>query len=95
MRRARVVSEPVTDYIRYEHDLTFANVAAGELVRWLPRRNAADIAVSASGSPPGWTARVPAASALPAAAKTGRAAPERHRARSRPAGSACGRLSCG
>ncbi|MFE4517599.1 DUF6879 family protein [Kitasatospora sp. NPDC056783] len=45
MRRARVVSEPVTDYIRYEHDLTFANVAAGELVRWLPRRRAADIAL--------------------------------------------------
>ncbi|WP_459647973.1 DUF6879 family protein [Kitasatospora sp. Ki12] len=45
MRRARIVSEPVTDYIRYEHDLTFANVAAGELVRWLPRRGAADIAL--------------------------------------------------
>jgi hypothetical protein len=43
MRRARIVSEPVTDYIRYEHDMTFANVAAGELVRWLPRRRAADI----------------------------------------------------
>ncbi|MEV7600421.1 DUF6879 family protein [Kitasatospora sp. NPDC089797] len=45
IRRARIVSEPVTDYIRYEHDLTFANVAAGELVRWLPRRRAADIAL--------------------------------------------------
>lgn len=45
MRRARIVSEPVTDYIRYEHDVTFANVAAGELVRWLPRRRAADIAL--------------------------------------------------
>ncbi|MCX4846859.1 DUF6879 family protein [Streptomyces sp. NBC_00893] len=45
MRRARIVSEPVTDYIRYEHDLTFANVAAGESVRWLPRRKAADIAL--------------------------------------------------
>jgi hypothetical protein len=43
MRRARIVSEPVTDYIRYEYDVTFPNVAAGELVRWLPRRNAADI----------------------------------------------------
>ncbi|MGW0666411.1 DUF6879 family protein [Streptomyces sp. NPDC002746] len=43
MRRARIVSEPVTDYIRYEHDVTFPNVAAGELVRWLPRREAADI----------------------------------------------------
>ncbi|MFE6778299.1 DUF6879 family protein [Streptomyces sp. NPDC057702] len=43
MRRARIVSEPVTDYIRYEHDVTFPNIAAGEQVRWLPRRKAADI----------------------------------------------------
>lgn len=43
MRRARVVSEPVTDYIKYEYDVTFPNVAAGELVRWLPRRKTADI----------------------------------------------------
>ncbi|AYG83292.1 hypothetical protein DWB77_05488 [Streptomyces hundungensis] len=45
MRRARIVSEPVSDYIRHEHDMTFANMAAGELVRWLPRRKAADIAL--------------------------------------------------
>ncbi|MFD7554673.1 DUF6879 family protein [Streptomyces sp. NPDC059835] len=45
MRRARIVSEPVSDYIGYEHDMTFANTAAGELVRWLPRRRAADIAL--------------------------------------------------
>ncbi|MFJ4596420.1 MULTISPECIES: DUF6879 family protein [unclassified Kitasatospora] len=45
MRRARVVSEPVTDYIRYEYDVTFPNVRAGEQVRWLPRRKAADIAL--------------------------------------------------
>jgi hypothetical protein len=43
VRRARIVSEPVTDYIRYEHSATFTNVAAGELVRWLPRRRASDI----------------------------------------------------
>ncbi|MFH8775671.1 DUF6879 family protein [Streptomyces sp. NPDC017958] len=43
MRRARIVSEPVTDYIKYEYDVTFPNVAAGELVRWLPRRKAGDI----------------------------------------------------
>jgi hypothetical protein len=41
VRRARVVSEPVSDYIRFEHHLTDANVAAGESVRWLPRRAAA------------------------------------------------------
>ncbi|MEU1510912.1 DUF6879 family protein [Streptomyces sp. NPDC005811] len=43
MRRARIISEPVTDYIKYEYDVTFPNVAAGELIRWLPRRKAADI----------------------------------------------------
>ncbi|MFD4571944.1 DUF6879 family protein [Streptomyces sp. NPDC058417] len=43
VRRARVVSEPVTDYIRYEHAATGVNVAAGEQVRWLPRRRAADL----------------------------------------------------
>jgi hypothetical protein len=40
VRRARVVSEPVTDYIRWEHYVTRANVAAGEAVRWLPRSQA-------------------------------------------------------
>ncbi|MER7310654.1 DUF6879 family protein [Streptomyces halstedii] len=45
IRRARVVSEPVTDYIRYEHALTPVNVAVGEKVRWLPRRLASDIAL--------------------------------------------------
>ncbi|MFJ5634953.1 DUF6879 family protein [Streptomyces goshikiensis] len=45
MRRARVVSEPVTDYIRYEHALTPVNIAIGEDVRWLPRRRASDIAL--------------------------------------------------
>lgn len=40
MRRLRVVSEPLSDYARYEYDLTFTNVAAGEDVRWLPRAKA-------------------------------------------------------
>ncbi|MER7672801.1 DUF6879 family protein [Kitasatospora sp. NPDC096128] len=43
MRRLRVVSEPVTDYIRYEYDVTFPNVAAGEEVRWLPRSRTGDL----------------------------------------------------
>ncbi|GAA2652960.1 hypothetical protein GCM10010400_05820 [Streptomyces aculeolatus] len=43
MRRARVVSEPVTQYIRWEHYVTTANVKAGESVRWLPRRHTADL----------------------------------------------------
>lgn len=44
-RRARIVSEPVSAYIRYEHAGTVVNVAAGEQVRWLPRRRASDIAL--------------------------------------------------
>ncbi|GAA0566280.1 MULTISPECIES: DUF6879 family protein [Streptomyces] len=45
VRRARIVSEPVTDYIQWEHAGTVVNVHAGEQVRWLPRRRASDIAV--------------------------------------------------
>ncbi|MER5492150.1 DUF6879 family protein [Streptomyces sp. NPDC002490] len=45
MRRARIVSEPHSEYIRYEHSFTFTNVAAGEEVRWLPRRSASGLAL--------------------------------------------------
>ena len=46
VRRARIVSEPVTDYIKYEYEVTEGlNLAAGEDVRWLPRRQASDIAL--------------------------------------------------
>ncbi|MFF4408671.1 DUF6879 family protein [Streptomyces sp. NPDC001262] len=45
VRRARIVSEPVTDYIKYEHAGTQVNIAAGEQVRWLARRKASDIAL--------------------------------------------------
>ncbi|MFF5567256.1 DUF6879 family protein [Streptomyces sp. NPDC012623] len=45
VRRARIVSEPVSEYIRFEYDGTFMNVAAGESVRWLPRRRASDLAL--------------------------------------------------
>ncbi|GAA2840070.1 DUF6879 family protein [Kitasatospora aburaviensis] len=45
VRRARIVSEPISDYVRYEYDGTFANLAAGELVRWLPRRQTRDLAL--------------------------------------------------
>ncbi|GLW16524.1 MULTISPECIES: DUF6879 family protein [Streptomyces] len=44
--RGRVISEPVSDYVRFEYDVTFTNVAAGEQVRWLPRRRATDLALS-------------------------------------------------
>ncbi|WP_406171649.1 DUF6879 family protein [Streptomyces sp. NBC_00996] len=45
VRRLRIVSEPISDYVRYEHDCTFTNIAAGELVRWLPRRQTTDLAL--------------------------------------------------
>lgn len=45
VRRARIVSEPVSEYIRFEHSGTFTNIAAGEQVRWLPRRQASTIAL--------------------------------------------------
>jgi hypothetical protein len=44
VRRARIVSEPVTDYIRFEHSVTESmNLRAGEQVRWLTRRRASDL----------------------------------------------------
>ncbi|MER6381374.1 DUF6879 family protein [Streptomyces sp. NPDC001250] len=44
VRRARIVSTPVSEYIRFEYDVTEGlNIAAGEQVRWLPRRNASDL----------------------------------------------------
>jgi len=45
IRRARIVSEPVSDYTKFLYDVTFANIAAGEQVRWLPRRRASDLAL--------------------------------------------------
>lgn len=45
VRRARIVSEPVSEYIRFEYDLTFMNIFVGENVRWLSRREATDIAL--------------------------------------------------
>lgn len=43
--RARIVSTPVSDYIRFEHHGTDLNIKAGEEVRWLPRRQASRIAL--------------------------------------------------
>lgn len=45
VRRARIVSEPVSQYIRFEYEVTKNNIAAGEQVRWLPRRQATDLAL--------------------------------------------------
>ena len=43
VQRARVISEPASEYIRFEYDITEHNLAAGEEVRWLPRRLASDL----------------------------------------------------
>lgn len=44
-RRARIISEPVTDYIRYEWAGAGYSVEAGEQIKWLPRRLASSIAL--------------------------------------------------
>jgi len=43
--RVRVVSEPLSDYARWELDLARLNVAAGEDIRYLDRKRARDIGV--------------------------------------------------
>jgi hypothetical protein len=48
VRRVRVVSEPVSDYIAFEHATTSSNVEAGEQVRWLARRTAGGLLLPAN-----------------------------------------------
>ncbi len=38
VRRARIVSEPLSDYQRWSHAIAEPMVAAGEDIRWVPRR---------------------------------------------------------
>ena len=45
VRRARIVSEPVSDYIRFEWHGAEPTIEAGEDLRWLPRRLASGIAL--------------------------------------------------
>lgn len=45
IRRARVVSEPVSEYIAFEYAGTWQNVESGEQVRWVPRRLVSGIAL--------------------------------------------------
>lgn len=45
VRRARIVSEPVSDYIRFEWHGAGPAMEAGEDLRWLPRRLASGIAL--------------------------------------------------
>lgn len=49
MRRVRVVSEPLAPFTRFEYDGAGAlNEAAGEQVRWLPRRQAVGLCLPAN-----------------------------------------------
>jgi hypothetical protein len=49
VRRVRIVSEPVTDYIKFEYEVTGThNIAAGEEVRWLSRSKATGLLVPVS-----------------------------------------------
>lgn len=43
LRRLRIISEPVTDYIRFEWMDAAQLVRSDEDVRWLPRRNASKL----------------------------------------------------
>jgi hypothetical protein len=44
-RRARIISEPVTDYIRWEHSDAHLFTDAGEDIRWVPRRLVSAVAL--------------------------------------------------
>ena len=45
VRRARLISEPLNDYMRFCYAGTQINIDAGEDVRWLPRRGASRLAL--------------------------------------------------
>ena len=46
IRRVRIVSEPVSDYIAFEHAVTSGvNIVAGEQIRWVPRSRVSAIAL--------------------------------------------------
>lgn len=48
VRRVRIISEPITNFIRHEYEFAGPlNIAAGEDVRWLPRHKAAGLLVPA------------------------------------------------
>lgn len=45
VRRAKIVSEPLSDYQRWAHTLTGPMVDAGEDIRWVPRRSVSSICI--------------------------------------------------
>jgi hypothetical protein len=45
VRRARIVSEPLSDYQRWSYSIADPMVAAGEDIRWVPRRRVSSVAM--------------------------------------------------
>lgn len=45
VRRARIVSEPLSDYQRWSHSIAWPMVAAGEDIRWVPRRDVSSMSL--------------------------------------------------
>lgn len=45
VRRARIVSEPLSDYQRWSYSIAHTMVAAGEDIRWVPRRFVSSVAL--------------------------------------------------
>jgi hypothetical protein len=45
IRRARVVSEPLSEYQRWSHSIANPMVDAGEDIRWVPRRRVSSIGI--------------------------------------------------
>ncbi len=45
IRRARIVSEPLSDYQRWSYSIAYPMVEAGEDIRWVPRRMVSPVAV--------------------------------------------------
>jgi hypothetical protein len=45
VRRARIVSEPLSDYQRWSHSIANPMVEAGEDIRWVPRRRVSSIGI--------------------------------------------------
>ena len=45
VRRARIVSEPLSDYQRWSYSIAQPMVDAGEDIRWVPRRRLSSVAV--------------------------------------------------
>lgn len=45
VRRARIVSEPLSEYQRWSYSIAHPMVNAGEDIRWIPRRRVSSVAI--------------------------------------------------